>query len=161
MASATAAQAYSPVVRPIQRDSIEVVGHSYELVPPARYLLQFLHYETFLAFRGSPKLALWFAIAEPGEHFGKHVPRFYNVRALKAKPRRSGAFSAGRSSNLVLDLCELFPERIRRLDRLSLEPFRQHAVVGTVETVAKNSTQRELPAALAYSVIRKLERFQP
>lgn len=151
----------STVVTPIYRDSIEVVGRAYTFVPPGRYLLRFLHHETFYAFRGSPKLALWFAIADPGEHFGTELPRFYNVRELPAKPRRSGAFKAGRSSNLVLDLCELFPEHIRRLDRLSLDPFRQHGVIGHVETVAANSAQRTLPAALAYSVVRRFERYRP
>jgi hypothetical protein len=155
------AETKASVVTPIRPAGIEIVGRSYAFVPPGQYLLQFLRHETFLAFRGSPKLALWFAVADPGAHFATELPRFYNVKALTAKPRRGGAFKAGRSSNLVLDLCELFPEHIRRLDRLSLDPFRQHGVIGHVETVAANSAQRTLPAALAYSVIRRFERFRP
>lgn len=149
------------VVTPIRPDRIEVVGREYALVPPGKYLLCFRHHETFMAFRGSPKLALWFAIADPGQHFGAMLPRFYNVKALKAKPRRGGGFKAGRSSNLILDLCDLFPERIRRLDRVSLDGFHEQGVVGHVETVTANSAQRSLPAALTYSVIRRFERFQP
>lgn len=135
-----------------------VVDDLYVDIPSDRYEAKYLHYETLSIFK-SPKVVLWMEITSFGREFGVTVPKFYNARRLRGKPGKSGKFSVGRRSNLMMDFCSLFPEYGgRRMDRLPMSYFKDQIFNIKVKTVTKNFQQKSIPTALQYSVIESIER---
>lgn len=130
-----------------------------ELIPyvePGEYEMVYVGHETALFFGKSPKATFWFRIVEMGDHFGKVIPRFYNVKRFKGKPGRNGQFVPGRSSDFIREFCTLFPDPITRLDRLPITRFKNAVLTGKVRVTRKDHRQKDLPGPLAYSVIDEL-----
>lgn len=129
------------------------------LVPEGRYKLRFRFHETSTMFKRAPKLTLWFAICDPDDpaspHAGATLARWYNVRELIGKAGKGGRFKAAAQSDLAREYATLF-RPTGRLDRISLDPFRENIVIGDVATVRENREQRDIPEACQYSVIRRL-----
>ena len=131
----------------------EVAKSRYALIPPGCYELCFTHHETAIMFGMSHKLILWFNVINCGEYFEVQVARFYNVEHVIGKPGRNGRFKAKASGDFLLDYYTMFNPG-KRLDRISLDPFRNNIILGNVATVTVTSTQRGLPEEMQYSVIR-------
>ena len=125
-------------------------------VPPGEYQLAFESYRTALVYGRIPKVGLKFKIIDQGEHFGKELYRWYNVKGITGKPRKSGGFKVGRNGDFLIEYLTLFPTQLKRLDRISFSGFRKNVIRGRVETVKRNSRQKPLPEILQYSIIREL-----
>ena len=126
------------------------------LLPPGKYHLRFIDWFTVLYMRKQPKVELRFVVVEHGEHCGKRLSRWCNVKELIGKPRRRGRFKVGRSSDLLRDYARLVGGRFR-LDRMALSTLEPLTLVGQVETVERDRQQRDIPASVRYSTIRSLE----
>lgn len=125
-------------------------------VPAGVYSLVYIAHETHKFFNRSCKAVFWFRITDYGEHFGKVIPRYYNVKRLVGKPGRSGQFVPGRSSDFLREFCRVSTARIVRLDRLPLTDFQRVQIRARVRVVSQDAKQRELPDALRYSVVDEL-----
>lgn len=135
------------------------MNHVYDdflpLLTPGRYEVCYEFHETVLLFR-QPKLVLWFRVVEMGEYFEKVIPRYYNIKRTIGKPGRGGRFQAGRSSDFVREYANAFSNRIVRLDRIAMEPFKGALLAARVRTVKKDRKQDDLAASLHYSVVEAL-----
>lgn len=120
-------------------------------IPADKYLVRLDHFRTALMFGRQPKLILGLKVVE-GEFMGTVIPKFYNVLKLKSKAGPRGKFVVGRHSDYLYDYARLhgLPDR---LDRLSMQPWRECVLLGRVSTVTHGRGQRELPAAMRYSKV--------
>ena len=129
------------------------------LIKPGVYSLGFLFHETARLYN-QPKLILWFTVLSDGEYHGTKLKRFYNVRSLIGKAGKNGKYRpSGWSSDLIREYAQLFgsiPDD--RLDRFSLNPFKNVIITGEVKTVRLDSKNRGIPACVQYSVIERLIR---
>lgn len=125
-------------------------------VPPGKYKLGFVSYRTALLYGRIPKLALRFQIIDQGPHYGVQVDRWYNCKQIRGKPRKNGGFQIGRKSDFLREYLTMFSEDVKRLDRISIKPFRTNVVTGRIETVTQNARQQPLPKLMQYSIIREL-----
>lgn len=132
-------------------------GDFLELVPPGQYDLLYESYETMEPF-GTPKVCVWFKIVTFGEHFGKLIPRFYNVGKVIGSAKRFGNFKAKRGGYLLNEYCHITLKRPPRLDRVSFDSFKSIPMVGEVVTVKKNYQQKPLHQLIQYSRIKELMR---
>lgn len=128
-------------------------------VPPGEYEAYFDRWQTTALFGGrSKKVILWFALATPGV-MGTRLPRYYNVKELKGRPRLNGQFKVGPKSNFARDYCRLLgPPRRRGL--FSVSRFENKIFRIKVRTVKKGADQTEIAQCLQYSVIGELLRLQ-
>ena len=124
-------------------------------VPAGKYQLAYERYETFQFCRAA-KVAVWFRILDFGPHFGKVLPRYYNVRKLKGKMGKSGNFHAKRSGDLVNEFCTIANWRPNRLDRFSFERFKGKIIQGRVGVVYRDYQQKELHELARYSKVEAL-----
>lgn len=124
------------------------------LVPDGEYTLTY-HRHKLLSRFNRGVLELWFAIydANFGEHHGKQLVRYYNVR-LSAKGR---GFTTPAGSDFVRDYTTVFGTR-PDFTRAPLESFKSCFVVGRVETVKTDHRQKKLPKGMHYSTVRELLR---
>lgn len=130
-----------------------------ELIPHVEdgvYTLTYVCHSTGTYFRNALKVAFWFRVVDPGQHFGKMIPRYYNVKRFKGKKGLNGAFVPGRSSDFIREYCTLFTNPINRLDRLPMTPFLNVLIKGKTRTVTRSGNQKNLPESLYYSVIDEL-----
>ena len=132
----------------------EIVGGEYSLVPDGVYDVVLVDYLTKYIFR-SPKLILNLRIVEQGEHYGKTLSRYYNVKKLKSKAGKNGDFQVSRGSDFVYDFHACFGIQ-KRLDRMPMTRFKNVIIRVKTKTVKKNYRQREIPECLKYSVIGEL-----
>jgi len=120
------------------------------LVPPGEYQVRLRNWWTGMLFGGkAAKLVLNLEIVEFGEHLGKRLQRWYNVRRLVGKPGPNGGFKAGWSSDLVREyatLISLAPNQ--RNDRIALSRYKPLVLVADVVTVEEDAKQNKLPPAL-------------
>lgn len=126
-------------------------------VPSGTYNLRYLYGETRFMHNRSPKLVLWFSIADMGEHFGKKLARYYNVSSIKGKPGKNGNFKAGAKSDFVREYCSVVSQPVKRLDRIALSRLSENVIRAKVKTVTKGYNQRSIPEMLQYSVIEQIE----
>jgi hypothetical protein len=134
---------------------VEFPGSDYEpLIPEGQYRFKLIRHETVSTF-DSPKLVLVCSIIDFGPHSETILRRYYCVERLVGKARRGGQCKHKRRGDFMLEYFSLFPSqaRPRRLDRVSLDPFRNEVLIGSVRTVKHNSQQKKLPEQLRYSVI--------
>jgi len=136
----------------------ELDGEPMSLVPPGEYQLRFDYHATAVMFGRAQKLILWFTVITMGPHFGKRLPRFYNVKLI-GRPCKWGRFKASWSGNFVREYMSLFTAPVR-LDRMSMTRFENHIIVGKVRTVGMGRDQKPIPKALHYSVIEELVRVE-
>jgi len=126
------------------------------LIKPGEYPLGFDYHLTARLFNQS-KLILWFTVLSDGEYHGIKLRRFYNVRSLIGKPGRGGkCHPSGWSSDLIREYANLFGDVPDRLDRFSLNPFKNVIITGEVKTVSRDSKKRGIPKCVQYSVIERL-----
>lgn len=130
------------------------VGNAFPLLPEGEYEVCYVYHETWNYMGRNPKVAFWFRVINIGEYFGTLIPRYFNVKQLKGKPAKNGRFVPGRSSDFLLEYCNLFPRRITRLDRIPLSLLENEIIKVQVKTVTKNREQRSMPEVLQYSVIK-------
>lgn len=133
----------------------EVVGAVQPLIPPGAYRFSLKRWTTSLLFNKAPKVTYWLAVADFGPHFGVILPRYYNVLKLKGRRGDGGGFTAGRQSDLVREYA-ILTELPTRLDRINPDRLETLLIVGLVETVTTDRSQRRLPDCLHYSVVRRL-----
>lgn len=92
------------------------------------------------------------------EYAGYLLPYYANMLAKQTSSGKRLLFPA-RSSKLVRDFQQVFMERLPRLDRFPLSWLDGKTVVVNVRTVTKDSTQRELPEPVQYSVASNILRL--
>ena len=62
-------------------------------VPPKNYAVQMKSFRTAVMFGGKArKLVMEFVIVEPGEYFGKEIPKYCNVTRIIGRPQQGGRF---------------------------------------------------------------------
>lgn len=132
-----------------------IVDHA-PLVTPGNYRMAFVSYRTALIYGRAHKVALRFQIIDQGEFYGVQLDRWYNCKRLIGKPRKNGSFQVGRHSDFLREFLTLFPDAVKRLDRISFKPYRCNAITGRIETVTRNAKQQPLPELMQYSIIREL-----
>ena len=129
------------------------------LIEPGDYMMAYIGRHTAYLHGRTPKLALNFRIVDPGPFFEVELERWYNCKRLVGKPGKNGNFLPPVNGSFLMEYANLFPTvltRKSRLDRVSFLPFKNTVLTGRVETVKRNSTQKELPEVLQYSTIREL-----
>jgi hypothetical protein len=126
------------------------------LVKPGIYTVSYSYHETRMYFGKQPKVAFWFKVLDFGEYFEVEIPRFYNVRRFKGKIGVNGLFVPGRSSDFLREYCQLFPEKVGRLDRIPLAAFKDTPIKVRVRTVERDRRQKNLAQVLKYSVIEEI-----
>ena len=127
------------------------------LIPPGEYQLAATHWQTYRFFGRAPKLAIWFRVVTPGEHFETKLARHYNCKDLVGKPGRNGRFKVAAGSDLVRDYARLL-ELPGRFDRFDLQSLTRRIIAGRVDTVTTTARQQQLAPAVRYSVVRELLR---
>ena len=141
-------------------DVFSVEGPELPLIPPGTYDAKFDYHETARMFGRAPKLILWFRVMTMGEHFNTKLPRYYNAKAIRSKPRRSGGFAIGRKSAFLREYLGLFDRPGLRLDRLSMSEYRDKLFEVSVRTVKRGSHECDIPRRLQYSVIDEVLRVK-
>ena len=131
------------------------------LLPDGEYEVVYSHHETWKYLGKAPKVTFWFKVVSIGDYFGVLLPRYFNVNRIVGKPAKYGRFKAGRTSDFLLEFCNLFPRKISRLDRIPLSLLEKEVLVVLTRTVTKNREQRHLPEVLKYSVIDRWLRIAP
>ena len=133
----------------------ELMAH----VKPGIYTLGYVKHETRSFFGSSVKAVFWFRVVDQGEHFGKLLPRYYNVKLpsnRKVKLGRNGKFVPGRNSDFLREFCRLFPSKFKRRDQIPLSAFKSVLIKGKVRTTSKDYKQRTIAEPIRYSVIAEL-----
>ena len=120
------------------------------------YDLAYVEHETVRMFKGrAHKLVMWFRIVSFGDHFEVILPRYYNVENVAKRRTKNGSFKAGMKGDFLREYCTLFPNPIKRRDRISMSPFRQSIIRGKISSV-KKARGRQIPPELQYSRIEQL-----
>jgi hypothetical protein len=128
-------------------------------VEPGTYRLAFVSYRTALIYGRAHKVALRFQIIDQGDYYGTQLDRWYNCKRLIGKPRKNGNFQVGRHSDFLREYLTLFPDAVKRLDRISFKPYSKHVITGRIETVTRNAKQHPLPAMITVSTCRACGRL--
>jgi len=125
------------------------------LVPEGQYELAYQYHATWLYMGRYPKVSVTFRIMDIGEHYEKPVLAHYNPKRIMGKPRKNGQFSAGWRSRFMWDYSTCFG-RPKRKDRIAMDKFKEHFVIGNVKTVTHNHKQKKYPEGLEYSIVNEL-----
>lgn len=136
---------------------VSVEGDAWPLLPVGEYTARLTGHATVIAYR-TPRVYLYFTVADPGEHFGSKLFAAYRVRRLGGKdrrPRKDGSFVLARGSNLYRELCNLTPDNPRP-DRISLRGLRKALLRVRVRTVTRDHRPRPLARALQYSIVDEI-----
>ena len=140
------------IEHPASRGEAILDDDGYCLIEPGAYDLMYIRHGLF-RFGRILKLAIWFRVVSMGPAFEKTLPRFYNVKTVK----KGGNFTVARHSAFMHEFLTLFPQRLKRNDRLPIKSnFRGVIISGKVRTVTKNQQQRPLNDVLQYSVLEQL-----
>lgn len=126
-----------------------VEGTDWPLVPDGQYLATYQGHECveLKQFKLTPKVFIHLKLYDAGEHSGKVLYRAYRVKRRIDGKR----FIVGRRSELLRMVCTVLYRT--RPDRISLRELKRHLLRIRTRTVTKDAKQRELPAALQYSVV--------
>ena len=116
------------------------------LVPDDKYEFVYARHKYVLSFGGKPKLFMWFRITSLGEHHGKELPRFYNVRTSNKR------YSPPRNGVLTREMRQLFGNSLKARG-LPLQQLKESVLLGITRTVNTDSRQKNLHMANRYSVI--------
>ena len=130
------------------------------LIPEGIYEMSYLYHTTWVFMGRQPKVVVYFAITEPGDHFQVVLPAYYNVIKLIGRRCKGGGFKAAKKSHLVRDFCRVFPTQpLPRLDRIPLTRLESVIVRGSVVTVKKDFEQLDIPAAALYSRVARIDKW--
>ena len=125
--------------------------NDYPKIPEGKYPAIYVGFKK-KRWKNQDKLYLEFEIVE--EPFqGKRLVHYYNVRF---SPDRSRV-GAGFMSNFLRDYARLFGVLPERLDRISLDVFKDQNYTIYVKTVDKDKQGRKLHDLVAYSKIDYLD----
>jgi hypothetical protein len=127
------------------------------LLPDGEYELAYVSYRTQVAFK-VPRVVVTFQVAEPGKYLGVELERWYRVKLLKGKPRRSGNFVVGGRSDLLREVDRVLRPQAR-LDRISFADLKGKVVICRVRTVREDSKQQPLSERASYSIVDELLRI--
>lgn len=116
-------------------------------VPPGDYYVRYVHHQTVVMFKGQHKVFMVFRIVS-GALKDRLITRYYNVERVIGKPRKNGTFKPPMGGAFVHDYVRLFLKPTQRLDRISLDPFRNSILVARVSGVQRNSWGKEIPPQL-------------
>jgi hypothetical protein len=137
--------------RDVKMPDMTISGPDRPCVEPGVYEAVFLHHETnATAYGGAPKVYATFVLTEPGV-MGVELFRSFNVKSIKGKGKRHGAYEVTRRQDITFELSRLFPDLPLR--QLSLKKLKNKSVRVKVRTVKRDYLQREKTPALQYSVI--------
>lgn len=127
-----------------------VEGKAWPLVPDGEYLASYQGHECveLKQFRLAPKVFIRLRLFDAGEHSGEVLFRAYRVKR-RIDGRR---FVVGRRSELMKMVCNVLNHRTRP-DRISLRELKHHLLRIRTRTVTRDGDQRDLPAAMRYSVV--------
>ena len=135
-------------------------GDDSPLIPEGNYEMGYLYHTTWMFMGRQPKVVIYFAIIEPGDHFQVVLPAYYNAIKLIGRRCKYGGFKAAKKSNLVRDFCRVFPTQpLPRLDRISLTKLESIVVRGEVITVKKDFQQRDIPEVAQYSKVVRIDKW--
>jgi hypothetical protein len=131
------------------------------LIPEGEYRLKLVNHHTAVQF-GTPKLILIFEVTDFGPLIGTKLKAFFNVAALNGKAGAKGKVKHKRTGDFMIQYFTVFPTaaRIKRLDRVPMEPLYNIEIVCNVRTVKLNSNRLPLPEQLWYSKVERLVRAQ-
>ena len=116
------------------------------LIPPDTYELNYVAHRLQRRFRRGV-LEVYFQV----EDLRVTLPRYYSV-TITGKT----TFRAAGGSDLVRHFNRLFPDRIRRLDRIPVARLGDQTIIGTVDTVTRDHENKNLDEEAQYSVVRSL-----
>lgn len=71
------------------------------LIPEGPYQVRLLDWATVNLFGRRPKLVLYLAVCDQGEHFETRLECWYNVKTRVGPARRKGRFKLGRRSYVL------------------------------------------------------------
>lgn len=128
------------------------------LIPKGWYESTLTNWKTGYLF-GAPKVVMMFTITDAGEHFGKVIPKYYNVKRLLKKQGIKGKFVAKPRGDLLKDWYSLYPDSpILRTDKIPMTKMQREPVMIQVDTVMKDYQQNEYAHQMRYSTVRSLKR---
>ena len=135
-------------------------GDDSPLIPEGNYEMSYLHHTTWMFMGRQPKVVVYFAIIEPGDHYQVVLPAYYNAIKLIGRRCKWGGFKAAKKSYLVRDFCRVLPtQSLPRLDRVPLTKLESIIVRGEVVTVKKDFEQRGIPEAAQYSRVARIDKW--
>jgi hypothetical protein len=138
------------------KDLVAIDNGDYCLIEPGEYDLGYIKHGLYKMGSYS-KLVIWFRVLTYGPAFEATVARFYNVKDV----RKGGNFSVGRHSDFAREFLTLFPQKMKRWDRLPIRNhFAERIITGVVRTVTTDRIQRAIPEQLQYSVVDELTRIK-
>lgn len=131
------------------------------LIPEGEYCLKLVSHHTAVQF-GTPKLILIFEITDFGPLIGTKLKAYFNVAALNGKAGAKGKVKHKRTGDFMIQYFTVLPmaARIKRLDRVPMEPLYNIGIVCKVRTVKLNSNRQPLPEQLWYSKVERLVRAE-
>ena len=131
------------------------------LIPEGEYRLKLVSHHTAVQF-GTPKLILIFEVSEFGTLIGTMLKAYFNVAALIGKAGVKGRVKHKRTGDFMIQYFTVLPaaSRIKRLDRVPMEPLYNIEIVCKVRTVKINSNRLPLPQQLWYSKVERLVRAE-
>ena len=125
--------------------------NDYPKIPEGKYPAIYIGH-TKSRWKNQDKLYLEFEITEE-PYQGKRLTHYYNV-CFSPDNNRVGA---GFTSNFIRDYARLFDELPKRLDRVSLDVFKDRNYIVTAKTVRRDKQGRQLHDLVTYSKIDYLE----
>ena len=123
-------------------------------VPPGVYRLSY-HHRRFVQRFDRTILEVYFKVQDFGEHFGKIIVRYYNVRLSE----KGKSFTASPQSDFVRDYCVVFGRR-PKFRLAPLNDFKRVIVEGEVGSVKKDYLRRKHLELMQYSTVKKLLRLE-
>ena len=131
------------------RSELSLSSELRPLIPDGNYHLKLLK-DNILYMYGGWKLCLQFSVIDFGDYQGTELVRYYNVG------KKGGKFEPPRNGDFMIDYFTVLPGRVRRRDRMSLDPLYDKIVFARVSTVKTNNQGKKLPDTIWYSKVGKL-----
>jgi hypothetical protein len=125
--------------------------NDYPKIPEGKYPAIYIGH-TKCRWMDQDKLYLEFEITEE-PYQGKRLAHYYNVRFSDDRDM----VAVGFMSNFIRDYARLFDELPKRLDRVSLDVFKDRNYIVTAKTVRRDKQGRQLHDLVTYSKIDYLE----
>jgi len=137
------------VVTKSSRSELSLSSELRPLIPEGNYHLKLLKDNTQYMF-GGWKLCLRFSVIDFGEYQGTELVRYYNLM------KNSGKFEVPLNGDFMIDYFTVLPGRVRRRDRMSLDPLYDKITYAHVSTVKTNNLGKQYPESIWYSKVGKL-----
>ena len=121
------------------------------LLPDGHYELVYVKHQYVRAFGGNVKLFMSFRITSLGDHHGKQLKRFYNVRESNKR------YVAPRTGLLTREMRQLFGSALKK-QGLPIQLLKESVLLGKTRIVESDYRQKKLGGANRYSIIDQLVR---